>query len=201
MEFLTTSTDKAQRDYRLLRDALDNNNQKAYAELMGLYKNSLYLLLLKMMNDPDDAEDLTLEAFGKAFNNLDKYSPEYAFSTWLYKIAINHCIDYMRKRSNKPYCLGYESCGSDAIAEEYMRTSVPTPEDTVIEKQKALAMRDLVQQLRPKYRELIELRYFQELSYEEIATKLNISMANVKVLLFRAKEMLSNMIKNQPEKL
>lgn len=201
MEFLRIGTDKAQRDYQLLKDALENNNQKAYAELMDLYKNSLYLLLLKMMNNPEDAEDLTIETFGKAFKNLDKYSPEYAFSTWLYKIATNHCIDYMRKKNNKPYCVGYDSCTTDSIAEEYVRTTVPTPEDTVIAKQKAIVMRNLVQQLRPKYRQLIELRYFQELSYEEIAQKLEISLTNVKVQLFRAKEMLSNLANNQKDKI
>lgn len=194
------NTEKAKRDYQLLRDALDNNNQKAYAELVRLYKNSLYFLLLKMMNNPDDAEDLTLEAFGKAFHNLDKYSPEYAFSTWLYKIAINNCIDYLRKKSNLPNYVDYNDYYNENFIEDNIMSYTPSPEEMVMEKQKVTMLKNVVNQLRPKYRVLIELRYYKEMSYEEIAQELNITISNVKIQLFRAKDMLYNIItsKNLP---
>jgi len=98
MEVKPTLTDKAQRDYRLVQLAIKEGDQKAYAELLGYYKDAIYFLLLKMTNNPDDADDLTIEAFGKAFNKLDQYTPDYAFSTWLFKIASNNCIDYIRRK-------------------------------------------------------------------------------------------------------
>jgi DNA-directed RNA polymerase specialized sigma24 family protein len=90
-------SDKAKHDYSLVRRAVDNRDQKAFAELMERYKDSIYYMLLKMIRNGDDAEDLMIEAFGKAFNRLHQYTPNYAFSTWLFKIATNNCIDFIRK--------------------------------------------------------------------------------------------------------
>ena len=89
---------KAVYDYNLIRSALDFGDQKAYAELMGRYRDSVYFMLLKMVNNKDDADDLTIEAFGKAFKRLDQYTPTYAFSTWLFKIASNNAIDFLRNK-------------------------------------------------------------------------------------------------------
>ena len=101
METIQSTSERSKRDYLLLREALDHGNQQAYAELLRLYRNPIYYMLLKMMNDPNDAEDLTMEAFGKAFKNLHQYTPDYAFSTWLFKIASNNCIDFIRKRKRE----------------------------------------------------------------------------------------------------
>ena len=98
MEVNPKLTEKGQRDYKLIRLALDNGDQHAYAELMNNYRDSLYFTMLRMTGDPHDADDLTIEAFGKAFKNLFQYTSEYAFSTWLFKIATNNCIDFMRKK-------------------------------------------------------------------------------------------------------
>ena len=98
MEVGANLTDKAQRDYKLVRSAVDNGDQKAYTQLLGNYRDAIYFMLLKMTNDADDADDLTIEAFGKAFRNLHQYTPDYAFSTWLFKIASNNCIDFIRKK-------------------------------------------------------------------------------------------------------
>ena len=89
-------SDKAVKDYKLVRRAVEEGDQKAYAELMARYKDSIYYMLLKMVNNRDDAEDLTIEAFGKAFRNIKQYTPDYAFSTWLFKIATNTAIDLLR---------------------------------------------------------------------------------------------------------
>ena len=89
---------KAKGDYELIQRAIHKKDDSAYTELMGRYKDSIYFMLLKMVRNKDDAEDLTLEAFGKAFMNLEQYSPKFAFSTWLFRIATNHCIDFMRKK-------------------------------------------------------------------------------------------------------
>lgn len=191
------TTEKSKRDYILLKDALDNGNQKAYAELLKIYRDPIYFMLLKMMNNPYDAEDLTIEAFGKAFKNLDKYTTDYAFSTWLFKIAINNCIDYMRRKNSSPQCVDQDLCNYENslqdIANPYRQE---TPEDNYMEKQRVKIMHLAVDQLRPKYKMLIELRYYEELSYEEIAKELNISMANVKIQLYRAKDMLAAIMEN-----
>jgi RNA polymerase sigma factor, sigma-70 family len=189
-------TDKAKRDYLLVQNALHHGDQKAYAKLMQLYREPVYYMLLKMINSPYDAEDLTIEAFGKAFKNLDKYTDNYAFSTWLFKVAVNNCIDYIRKRNCSPQCVDEGIFSSENSLCELNSPYEHTPEDTIIEKQKIKMMHLAVEQLRPKYRTLIEMRYFEELSYDEIAKELNISLSNVKILLFRAKDMLAAIMKN-----
>ena len=97
----TNLTEKAIRDYQLVCQARDHGNQKAYADLMNTYREPIYYMLLKMTNSSTDADDLTIEAFGKAFKSLSQYTPEYAFSTWLFRIATNNCIDFIRKKRAK----------------------------------------------------------------------------------------------------
>lgn len=203
MEIINHLTEKGNRDYMLVQAALNDNDQKAYAELLNNYRDSLYFLLLKMTNDATDAEDMTIEAFGKAFKNLHQYSPNYAFSTWLFKIAANNCIDYMRRKKkyqisiNQPF--GGEE-GNDEIAQNIPATT-PDPEESLILKQKYKTLRSVVEKLKPHYRTLIELRYFNELSYEEIAAELNLPLGTVKAQLFRAREFLYQLMKNKTEKI
>jgi len=97
MEVNPNLSEKAQIDFKLVGQAMQGD-QKAFAELMQRYKDSIYFMLLKMVNNRDDADDLTIEAFGKAFKNLHQYTPDYAFSTWLFKIATNNCIDFIRRK-------------------------------------------------------------------------------------------------------
>ena len=188
MDLKNSTSEKAKRDAQLVKDALENGSQKAYSDLMSYYRDPLYYTLLKMMKNPYDAEDLTIEAFGKAFKNLEKYTTDYAFSTWLFKIAINNCIDYMRRKNTSPQCVDEDFGVFENTSES---DSVQSQEESYMIKERARVMHWAVEQLRPKYRTLIELRYFQELSYEEISKELNISMNNVKIQLFRAKYMLS----------
>ena len=192
------TTDKAKRDYVLLRKALDHNDQQAYAELMRLYRDSIYFMLIKIVKNSDDAEDLTLETFGKAFRYLDKYTPQYAFSTWLYRIAGNNSIDYIRHKNNSPQYIDddlYTGTAEQLIDRSQTNPS-PTPEEEVIVKQRMQMLRSAVQQLPEKYRKVIELRYYDELSYEEISDMLNITLSNVKIQLLRAKNMLSQLMVN-----
>ena len=193
-------TDKALRDYKLVRRAIDNCDQKAYTELMKLYKDSVYFMLLKMTNNTDDAEDLTIEAFGKAFKNLQQYVPDYAFSTWLFKIASNHCIDFIRKRKQETLSLS-RPIGDENETEisQTINSDSLDPEEEMIKKQKIKLMRDLVEKLKPRYRNLIELRYFNELSYEEISETLDLPVGTVKAQLFRARDLLYNVLKDSHE--
>lgn len=195
-------SDKAIKDYQLVRKAIDKADQKAYAELMSRYKDSIYFMLLKMVNNRDDADDLTIEAFGKAFKNIKQYTPDYAFSTWLFKIATNNCIDFIRKKKKQTLSIdkGIETDDGGELLID-IKSDRLDPEENMMKKQKVLMMRDVVEKLKPRYKNLVELRYFQELSYEEIAEQLNLPLGTVKAQLFRAREFLYQIMKNSEHKL
>ena len=201
MEVNPNLSDKARYDYNLVQRAV-NGDQKAYAELMGRYRDAIYFMLLKMVNNKSDAEDLTIEAFGKAFKNLSQYSPNYAFSTWLFKIASNNCIDFLRKkRTNMISIDGTNNEDKENETPIHLKDEMPDPEEGLIKQQKALLMRTVVKKLKPRYRTLIELRYFKEFSYEEIAVELDLPLGTVKAQLFRARELLFNTLKSTDVKI
>jgi len=201
MEVNKQLTEKGQRDYVLVKQALENGNQGAFAELLNFYRDSLYFTMLKMTNNPHDAEDLTIEAFGKAFKNLHQYTPEYAFSTWLFRIATNNGIDFIRKKK-----LGNSILNTgDREGTESLASRVPgntlNPEEELINGQKIKLMREIIHKLKPHYKKLIELRYFKEYTYEEIVEELDLPLGTVKAQLFRAREFLFNILKNSKEKI
>ena len=167
---------------------------------MDRYKDSIYFMLLKMVNNKDDAEDLTIEAFGKAFNRLHQYTPNYAFSTWLFKIATNNCIDFIRKKKKNVLSIDnrFENEEGDSLMIE-LKSSGRDPEQEAMRKQKINLMREVVTKLKPRYQKLVELRYFKELSYEEISKELDLPLGTVKAQLFRAREFLYNIMKNTRE--
>lgn len=195
MELNPQLSDKAQYDFLLVEAAL-TGDEKAFAKLMSRYKDAIYFMLLKMVNNKNDAEDLTLEAFGKAFKNLHQYSPQYAFSTWLFKIATNNCIDFLRKKKGVYVSIENNQENGDNDPPIKLRSNEPNPEEKLIRIQKAILMRKIVHRLKPRYRILVELRYFREFSYEEIAQELNLPLGTVKAQLFRAREMLFKMIES-----
>ena len=195
MNMNSNLSEKAQLDVRLIERA-KKNDQAAYAQLMDRYQEAIYYMLLKMVNNASDAEDLTIEAFSKAFKNLEQYSPNFAFSTWLFKIASNNCIDFIRKKRIDHISLDRE-IGDRDRASNIIIAEVPDPEEDLIKKQKAILMRSVVTTLKPRYRDLVELRYFKEYSYEEIADELNLPLGTVKAQLFRARELLYNILKQK----
>ncbi|MBO7492740.1 MAG: sigma-70 family RNA polymerase sigma factor [Bacteroidales bacterium] len=192
----TCQTEKAKRDYVLLRKALDHNDQQAYAELMRLYRDSIYYMLMRMVKNKDDAEDLTLMTFGKAFRYLDKYTPKYAFSTWLYRIALNNSIDFLRVKNNMPQYFEDDlyTTSTTSIIDQSEDNLQRTPEDEVIDKQRLQLLRAAVSELPERYRRVIELRYYEDLAYEEIAERLGLTLSNVKIQIMRAKNMLSELM-------
>ena len=196
-------TDRALKDHELVLLAI-KGDQLAYGKLMGRYRDSIYFMIQKMVNNKDDAEDLTIEAFGKAFNNIHKYSPDYAFSTWLYRIAINNCIDFIRKKRLETFSLDEPMGGNDGEEgsgpTRDVQSHVLDPEEEIIKKQRILLMRNVIERLNNKYRRLIELRYLKELSYQEISETLNLPLGTVKAQLFRAKELLHNILQNSKER-
>ena len=200
MEINPKLTDKAMRDYQLVQAAISDGDQRAYAALMNNYRDSLYFMLLKMTNNASDADDLTIEAFGKAFKKLEQYTPDYAFSTWLFKIASNNCIDFMRKKKKRTFSMDSSPDGEEGNElANYLPSDGLDPEEKAMKKEKMALMREVVEKLKPHYRQLIELRYFKEYSYEEIAAELNLPLGTVKAQLFRAREFISNIMKNIPD--
>lgn len=200
MEVNSNLSLKAQQDMELVEKAR-KGDQLAYGELLGRYRDAIYFMLLKMVNSPIDAEDLTIEAFGKAFKNIDQYTPNYAFSTWLFKIATNNCIDHIRKKRASHVSLDQTVDGEDSLLPSAMiQADTLDPESTMINKQKIKHMRNVVSKLKPRYRQLVELRYFKEYSYEEIAAELDIPIGTVKAQLFRARELLLNILSRSMEK-
>ena len=192
---------KGTHDWKLIQLALKKGDQKAYAELMGRYKDTIFFMLLKMVKDKDDADDLTIEAFGKAFRNLGQYTPDFAFSTWLFKIATNNCIDFIRRRKEAVSLdRTYENADGDEMTFE-PRSDVLNPEEKAIKKQKIQMMQSVVEKLQPRYRMLVELRYFQEKSYEEIAAELDLPIGTVKAQLFRARELLYHTLRHMEGRL
>ena len=184
---------KAQLDVELVEQAI-NGEQKAYAELMERYRDAIYYMLLKMVNNAADAEDLAIEAFGKAFKNIRQYTPNFAFSTWLFKIASNNAIDFMRKKKLNNISID-ETLRETDVAPVNIRSEQPTPEESMISQQKIMMLRSIVAKLKPRYRKLVELRYFYEYTYEEISAEMNLPIGTVKAQLFRARELLQSSLK------
>ena len=198
-------SDKAKRDFQLVERAQEGDEQ-AFTQLLATYRDSIYFMVLKMVRNKVDAEDLTIEAFGKAFRNIEQYSPDYAFSTWLFRIASNNCIDFLRRKKIRQLNTVSTSAAEDesSISEVFAKVATlalkydaPDPEESIIMEQKHAMLRDMVANLKPRYRQLVELRYFDELSYEEIADKLQLPLGTVKAQLFRSRELLFEMLKKR----
>ncbi len=195
MELSNHLSPKAQIDFELVIKARDFQDEKAYAELLQKYKDSIFFMMLKMVKNQDDADDLTIEAFGKAFNRLHQYTPDFAFSTWLFRIATNNCIDFIRKKKMVTFSLdkGFEDSEGNQSTFDIKESNLD-PEERIIRKQKIRIMREIVDQLKPRYKELIVLRYFRELTYEEIAETTELPLGTVKAQLFRARDMLYKLL-------
>ncbi|MDR1170729.1 MAG: sigma-70 family RNA polymerase sigma factor [Prevotellaceae bacterium] len=180
-------------DLELVHKAL-NREQKAYSRLLSRYHDNIFYYILRMVGDKAHADDLTLESFDKAFQNLDKYNEQYAFSTWLYKIAKNCTIDFVRKRKLNYLHIIYGQDEESSINENTLSSGTLNPEENMIQQQEELILLKYIEALKPKYRKLIELRFLKEYAYEEIAEELNIPIGTVKTRLFRAKNALAEMI-------
>lgn len=205
MEVNPNFSKRALEDFELVKRA-QMGEEKAFAILLKRYRDSIYFMLLKMVSNQTDAEDLAIEAFGKAFKSIDRYSPRFAFSTWLFKIASNNCIDFLRRKremgiSLEPNHEDINQTGNKDVNYRYVQIEATelSPEELMISKQKVKIVRAIVKELKPRYRRLIELRYFEEQSYEEIAETLGIPLGTVKAQLFRARELLFNILRNKKQ--
>lgn len=195
MEVNKNFSKKAIQDFELV-EAAKKGDQSAYSTIMVRYREPIYYLVLKMIKNESDAEDISIESFEKAFKKLDQYTPDYAFSTWLFRIATNHCIDFIRKKKLRTTSID-EAIG-EGDNENYtlqLENESKDPEERFIEKQKIDLMRKYVDQLSEPYKTLVNLRYFKEWSYDEIVQELNIPLGTVKAQLFRSRALLSDLIR------
>jgi len=189
---------KALEDFDLIDKAVLDKDQQAFAVLMKRYKKAVYFMILKMVRDADDAEDLTMEAFAKAFKNLHKFKKDYTFSTWLFRIATNNAIDFIRKKKLKTMSLNttLSDDGGNPVNID-VEDDESNPQDEFIKSQRVEMVRLFVDKLPAKYRKLVQLRYFDELSYEEIAQELEKPLGTVKAQLHRSRELLLEIAQNK----
>ncbi len=198
MEINPKLSESALRDVELVMSA-KAGVEKAFTQLLNHYRNSIYYMILKMVNNKLDAEELAMEAFGKAFANINLYEPQFAFSTWLFRIASNCAIDHLRKKRVVTVPIERSTQGDNVEVKKVVlsaKSNTDNPEEFLIKSQNAIILRKSVSTLKPRYRALIEMRYFKEYSYAEIAKELNLPLGTVKIQLFRSHEMLYNLLQN-----
>jgi RNA polymerase sigma factor (sigma-70 family) len=193
-------SEKALQDFQLIDQAVNEQDEQAYAMLMERYKKPVYHMILKMVRNVDDAEDLTIEAFTKAFKNLYKFKKDYTFSTWLFRIATNNSIDFIRKKKLDTMSLNtayQDESGANVTID--VKDKNLNPQEEAIKAQKIELIQLFVTKLPAKYQRLVRLRYFNELSYEEIARELEAPLGTVKAQLHRARELLQDLIRNKKD--
>jgi RNA polymerase sigma-70 factor (ECF subfamily) len=169
-------------------------DQVAFTFLLDFYWNEVYGFMLKRTENETDAEDITIETFSKAFDKLATYNPEFQFNTWLIAIAKNVHIDILRKKKSS---LFVEITNEEDYQAYNIADTTPSAEDKLITEQNLSQLLQYIKELKPHYQEVIQLRYFQEMSYQEIANQLEEPLSNVKVKILRAKKLLAEIIQNK----
>ncbi|MAT39170.1 MAG: RNA polymerase subunit sigma-24 [Ectothiorhodospiraceae bacterium] len=165
-------------------------DQEAYSQIVKKYRNSIYHLIVRMIGYNHEAEDLTQEAFIKAFNSLASFNDEYAFSTWLYKIATNNCIDHLRKKKLQTFSINKPINTLEGETTFEIPDTSYEPDKDIVQSQQSSTIQDAIEKLPDKYRRVIIMRHQEEKSYEEIAEELDLPLGTVKAHIFRAREML-----------
>ena len=183
-------------DSEVIRSALKGDD-RAYKKLMYKYHDAIFNFILRMIRDRQQVEDLTQEAFIKAFSSLKNFNDEFAFSTWLYKIAMNNSIDYIRKRKLQLYSIDkpIESKDSDYTFE--LPDESYEADKEVISDQRTKVLNEAIERLPEKYKRVIHLRHVEEQSYEEIAKMLKLPIGTVKAHIFRARELLNKYLRDK----
>ena len=186
-------------DDALVERAIGGDEQ-AYKKLVDKYERAIHYHILKMIRDKEQVEDLVQETFVKAFDNLNSYSTDYAFSTWLYRIATNHTIDYLRKRKLQTLSIDEPVQTRDGDMKMQLPDESAGTDRDIIRKQRKKIVQQAIQDLPPKYRRVIEMRHMEEKSYQEIADVLDLPLGTVKAHIFRARELLYKELKDKREK-
>lgn len=190
------ASDSSLEDDKLVASAV-KGDQSAYQKLMDKYQKPLYFHVIRMVKDHEQVEDLIQEAFVKAFDNLKSYNTNYAFSTWLYRITTNHTIDYLRKKKLKTMSIDEPVKTKDGDMAVQIEDTEASTDRNIIRKQRQEIIRKAIRDLPEKYRQVIEMRHLEELSYQEISDELDLPLGTVKAHIFRAREMLYKALKDK----
>ncbi|MDX1420709.1 MAG: sigma-70 family RNA polymerase sigma factor [Rubricoccaceae bacterium] len=190
----------SEQDRALVEQAL-GGDQRAYEQLVAKYRDALTRHIGRLVRDKRQVEDLVQEAFIKAFSSLESYSPQYAFSTWLYKIATNHAIDYLRRKKLPTYSIDKPLQTKDGELQVELPDTTYRPDRHVVADQRNALIAAAIEELPPKYHRVIVMRHQQEMSYDEIATALDLPLGTVKAHIFRARALLYKYLKDRREDL
>lgn len=186
------------REDKELARRLKNGEMMAYTQFIEKYQGPLTFHIEKLSRNRTYSEDLIQEVFVKAFENIHSYNEDYAFSTWIYRIATNHTIDFLRKKKIEAVSIDEPISSKDGQIEEREIPDTDYATDTpIIQLQRSQVLEEAINELPDKYREVIQLRHMEELSYEEISDQLSIPLGTVKAHLFRAREMLYKLLKEK----
>jgi len=183
-----TFDEKQLQDYKLIKRAI-NGDEEAFSELLKKYYKPLYHTVLKIIKNQEDTEDIVIDTFSKAFENLSTYTPTFAFSTWLFKIGVNNCIDFLRKKKAQIISI-YSEIYENKDLKETLKTDDLDPEELIIKDQNLDLIKKTLEVIDPLLKEILFLRYYQELPYKEIAKRMNLPLGTVKSKLFRAKRLI-----------
>ena len=189
-------SESSEQDRDLVKKAL-NGDEQAYKALMDKYRKALSMHIQRMVRKPGEVDDLVQESFIKAFSALPSYSVDYAFSTWIYKIATNHAIDYLRKKKLKTYSIDKPRETKDGALEYELPDGTYRPDRHIVADQRRKLIQQAIDALPPKYHRVIVMRHQQEKSYEEIARELDLPLGTIKAHIFRARELLNKNLRNK----
>lgn len=194
-----TPSERTLYDHKLVREALSSGDEKVYVELTSRYYRPVYNVVSKMIRNPDDIEDLTQQAFAKAFHKLSSFNPEYAFATWLFRIATNECIAFLRIKRLDTISIDNELTNQrgDVFLWDIVSDSNRDPQEELIYKQKAEILRSLIEQLPAQYQSVIQQYYLEERTYDEIVQNLNLPLGTIKGRLHTARARLGALAKSQ----
>jgi RNA polymerase sigma factor (sigma-70 family) len=187
---------RAEEDAVLVKRAI-GGDEKAFKHIIKRYKNPVAQIVYKLVRDRNQLEDLTQEVFIKAFQHLSDFDYEHQFASWLFKITNNHCIDYIRKRRLRVYSIDDQLKTEDGEIGYEIPDSTYEPDLNLLREQKSRIIRQAIESLPAKYREVIVLRHQEEMSYEEIAKKTGLPVNTIKVQLFRAREMMYKFLRDK----
>ncbi len=200
---LTKLPERRRKEF-LLVQAAQKGDEHAFTKLFDMYYKTIYYTVLKLVKNEQDAEDLTLEAFTKAFENIQYYVPTHAFLTWLSKIAVNRSIDFLRKNKNANITYSMDEPHPQAEDENASLKSIIhseqiDPEDDFIKNETNQILYKFIDKLPQDYAEILKLRFFYLMSYKEIAKKLNLPLGTVKARIHRGKELLRSLMSNKKD--
>lgn len=184
-------------DFEAIRKILDGD-KSAFTFIQNKYKTRIKSLVRRMIKDPDDVDDLTQEAFIKAYNALDSFQFAYNFSAWLYRIASNSCIDFLRKKRFKTVSIDQPVAGEEDLFIDIPNDDL-TPDIEMISKERKKILKKAIDELPENYRNIINMRHTEEMDYKEIAKKLEIPLGTVKAHLFRARKLLYDALIDKKE--